>query len=327
MKNPLKKIKQKNRKFYIIGLLVVVGLIFYFFVYSSPESMVEIGKMVGADGKVIKSYSVVGGVEGVKYITLKVNVENKDKVTLSLVLKSITPSTLQSALPTNKLSLEAGKSGSWETGLIDVEQFEGKTQPFCITVLSEKLASLREESSMSGCLNITVLPNPTGSFVVGVSSGSTQGSGVNPGCTESWTCSEWSTCSSGTQTRSCVDSNNCGTTNGKPSITQTCVSQVVKFRTNLDSTYPTGSWVAYDSNQDGALECFTRSVTGSITGTPIVSFTDVYGKSWLINSATELRLVESQTSTAYSFRRFTSGTGCELSLSPVPAYSGKEVYS
>lgn len=41
-------------------------------------------------------------------------------------------------------------------------------------------------------------------------------------CTPSWQTGSWSTCTSGTQTRTVTDSNNCGTTEGKPATTQTC---------------------------------------------------------------------------------------------------------
>ena len=45
----------------------------------------------------------------------------------------------------------------------------------------------------------------------------------NPSCTSNWQCTSWTECStSGTQTRTCTDSNNCGTTKGRPAISQSC---------------------------------------------------------------------------------------------------------
>ncbi len=42
-------------------------------------------------------------------------------------------------------------------------------------------------------------------------------------CTPDWSCGSWSECSkSGTQTRTCTDSNNCGTSSGKPKTSQSC---------------------------------------------------------------------------------------------------------
>ncbi|MFA6594142.1 MAG: right-handed parallel beta-helix repeat-containing protein [Candidatus Buchananbacteria bacterium] len=49
------------------------------------------------------------------------------------------------------------------------------------------------------------------------------GGTLPPVCVESWSCADWSVCSGGTQTRTCVDSNNCGTTDSKPAVSQTCV--------------------------------------------------------------------------------------------------------
>src|SRR3989344_4023290 len=35
-------------------------------------------------------------------------------------------------------------------------------------------------------------------------------------CTENWNCGNWNSCVNGNQTRTCIDSNNCGTTTSKP---------------------------------------------------------------------------------------------------------------
>ncbi|MFA6594580.1 MAG: DUF5060 domain-containing protein [Candidatus Buchananbacteria bacterium] len=41
-------------------------------------------------------------------------------------------------------------------------------------------------------------------------------------CTENWSCGLWSTCSNNIQTRTCTDFNNCGTTAGRPALSQSC---------------------------------------------------------------------------------------------------------
>lgn len=44
-------------------------------------------------------------------------------------------------------------------------------------------------------------------------------------CTPSWGCTAWSACqSSGTQVRTCTDTRNCGTTIGKPALSQSCIA-------------------------------------------------------------------------------------------------------
>lgn len=49
-----------------------------------------------------------------------------------------------------------------------------------------------------------------------------QEGGTPPSCTPDWQCSSWSVCSDGNQTRTCADNNDCGTTEGKPSESQSC---------------------------------------------------------------------------------------------------------
>ncbi|MCK4553058.1 hypothetical protein KAT80_02550, partial [Candidatus Pacearchaeota archaeon] len=46
---------------------------------------------------------------------------------------------------------------------------------------------------------------------------------TNETCTENWDCTNWSTCINNEQTRTCIDLNDCGTTEDKPEESQTCV--------------------------------------------------------------------------------------------------------
>lgn len=41
-------------------------------------------------------------------------------------------------------------------------------------------------------------------------------------CTEDWSCGDWSDCTGDAQTRTCTDANSCGTTDDKPSTSQSC---------------------------------------------------------------------------------------------------------
>ncbi len=54
-------------------------------------------------------------------------------------------------------------------------------------------------------------------------------------CTESWSCLEWSSCTNSQQTRSCSDSNDCGTTENKPTETQYCLSQTQQLNLLLST--------------------------------------------------------------------------------------------
>ncbi|MFH0893187.1 MAG: hypothetical protein V2A54_02025 [Bacteroidota bacterium] len=55
------------------------------------------------------------------------------------------------------------------------------------------------------------------------STGGTTGGTAPPSeCAHNWSCSAWSSCVNSLQTRSCTDSNNCGTTEGRPALSQSC---------------------------------------------------------------------------------------------------------
>ena len=43
-----------------------------------------------------------------------------------------------------------------------------------------------------------------------------------PACVEEWSCGSWNSCTNGNQTRNCTDLSECGTTEFKPSISQSC---------------------------------------------------------------------------------------------------------
>jgi hypothetical protein len=47
------------------------------------------------------------------------------------------------------------------------------------------------------------------------------------GCSPSWQCSSWSVCNNNSQQRTCTDSNDCGTSTGKPAETQSCSIQCI----------------------------------------------------------------------------------------------------
>jgi hypothetical protein len=62
-------------------------------------------------------------------------------------------------------------------------------------------------------------------------------------CTPDWQCSSWSACSGNQQTRTCTDSNNCGTTTGRPALTQSCTSSSTECA-NWQSAHP--EWIFCD---------------------------------------------------------------------------------
>jgi len=58
------------------------------------------------------------------------------------------------------------------------------------------------------------------------------GGGSSDSCEENWSCSDWSECIDGTQNRTCVDLEDCGTTNKKPIEMQMCNSNTSSTNKN-----------------------------------------------------------------------------------------------
>ena len=207
----------KNKNIIITAVIILSLLIssvagYFFFIRGGSDSLLTIGGLYGPDGNLIqKGLSVVGGVEGVKYITLKINVNNKDTVPLTFSIRSLDPVEIDSKKPIGSIEIQPDGKGSFTTDLIDIELYEGGLQEFCVTVYSHKITALREESENFGCISVQIDPNPLGNFDISLES-SVGDSAVNPGCTESWQCSEWSSCANLIQTRTCTELNNCDTT-------------------------------------------------------------------------------------------------------------------
>jgi hypothetical protein len=76
-------------------------------------------------------------------------------------------------------------------------------------------------SSSSNSYDATPSSSGQGSIVSSSYSGI---SGFSVYCNESWTCNDWTACSSSIQTRTCTDSDNCGSIDYRPALSQSCDS-------------------------------------------------------------------------------------------------------
>jgi hypothetical protein len=65
-------------------------------------------------------------------------------------------------------------------------------------------------------------------------------------CVTNWQCTDWSGCSGGQQTKTCTDSNNCGTSENEPSLTQACT---------CTPNYQCGAWGACTSSGTQQRTC------------------------------------------------------------------------
>lgn len=165
-----------------ISILVLAILVLGYFKNLNVEKpFIEVNKFYDNEGNPIKvnSLAVVNGVEGVRYISLAINVLNKDSVSLTFLVNGLSPSSIISALPTNKLTIASNKTGTFLTGLIDVSSYVGTSQNFCASVVSEAILSLRQPNNKSGCITVRIDQDPSGSFDLQVSS-STENSSITP---------------------------------------------------------------------------------------------------------------------------------------------------
>ncbi len=86
---------------------------------------------------------------------------------------------------------------------------------------------------------------------------------TNPNCTSNWQCGAWSVCAGGTQTRSCNDTNQCGTTDGQPPLSQTCTVQCTP-------NWQCGAW-SVCANGSQTRSCTDQNSCGTTDGQPPLS--------------------------------------------------------
>ena len=123
-------------------------------------------------------------------------------------------------------------------------------------------------------------------FVVSglTNSGVREYGGTEPdNCVPDWDCPDWSTitCINGIQTRTCPDNNDCGTTSGRPSLTQTCTTTPPPGGCTPD--WECSGW-SFCSNSQQTRTCTDSNSCGTQTGKPEETRTcnSSESNSWLI---------------------------------------------
>lgn len=298
--------KKADTAMMLILVAVAVGIgIFIFLNMSSNKSMITINLYDAAGNKIQNNaFSVVNGVPGVASMDLSVNVKNTGTAILNCTLGTLTPPAFNTAMVKTAKQIAVGATGTWQSGIISVAQFENLQQPVSFSVpvtCNFKVGAVVNTLPVqTGTIALTILPDAQGSFTVNVTSGA--GGTV---------CGN-SVCESGETQDSCP--------------ADCTVATRVIFRT-LAGNYGSSdggspNWVALDGNGDNQLDCWVYSSTTGLTGTYLL--TDMYGVKWAKYTGTPagVLMVDFQNG-----RRFIAGSGCELSNSPVVGYEGKEKYS
>lgn len=161
-------------------------------------------------------------------------------------------------------------NGDRKTMYIDLLGDTQKYNSICI-----KDAEIFDFSEISDSCNaddetyVASIPSTVGSYSVSYTNSSNSTvkitglthSGVSQVCTEKWSYSSWSTCSSGTQTRTATDSNNCGTTNTRESLTQSCTSSSSNSGSTGSSSSSSGSEYVPSSNSNNGKIAIKPSET------------------------------------------------------------------
>lgn len=125
----------------------------------------------------------------------------------------------------------SGKSCSgWDNSYnLDIEKFniespsENAKYAFSLefnwnnTLIESSYSNFLVEATHRECVNQTCM------IVSGAGNDECSGNlECREACQPSWSCSGWGTCINGQQTQTCVDANNCRTSSGRPSLTQSC---------------------------------------------------------------------------------------------------------
>jgi|GEM_PF-4658209 len=175
-----------NRK-WVIGIsvftvfLILSGLMYYWMfhgVYNTPALGVQAyydseGHQLGVE------QAVVGGVEGVSYITFQVNALNEDTVPLEFEIIDATPQALADALPLfTKKSAEQEDYARWVSDLVAVEPYIGSDQSFTVTVLAT--SSARKDTEKTSEVIITIEEDPEAGFTIDIDNGQAEDPGFEP---------------------------------------------------------------------------------------------------------------------------------------------------
>lgn len=82
-------------------------------------------------------------------------------------------------------------------------------------------------------------------------------------CDEKWNCSEWRKCSEGKQTRACIDMNECGTSEDKPSELRTCLKIELAENENSLENNANNSLNITDNTNDTMPKSLTNSTNAN----------------------------------------------------------------
>lgn len=151
----------------LVSLLVVAGAGYLIYSHVTEDKpLLGISGYYNENGDPIGSseQAVVGDVEGVRYLTFKINALNEDYVPLTFQIIDAEPYELFEALPSTEITVDGGEYASWNSGLVDIIDYEGSIQPFTVTVIADSPA--RQPDEKTATIEIEIKEDPVSSFDV-----------------------------------------------------------------------------------------------------------------------------------------------------------------
>lgn len=177
----------KINKGIIIGvgcliLFAIAAFIFYYWIFQGVYNK----PALGIDGyydenrdQIDIEQAVVGGIEGVQYITFRVTATNEDTVPLTFEIINATPYELQDVLPMfEQETVEVDETASWLSDLVDVEPFIGMNQEFTVTVLATSGA--RKDTERTFNIFVQVDEDPEAGFSIDITQGESNDPAFEP---------------------------------------------------------------------------------------------------------------------------------------------------
>jgi hypothetical protein len=201
--------------------------------------------------------------------TCAAEVDGKLYYASEVLLMENTQPSLKKDIPHINIS----KSGQYDTEVFDLdmdEYFEdADDQEFTFGVMGAKyiiadfsdnnVLTFSNPEGFEGVENISIAVHDgydleySNHFLVKVGTGSytpSTGSAQSTGCASMWDCTSWTLCNeAGQQTRTCTDTNNCGSLEGKPGLSQVCTYVPP---TDVGPQYVAGDTVTLDIKKNPA---------------------------------------------------------------------------
>lgn len=150
----------------LVSLLAVGGTGYFVYKITQEKPLLGISGYFDENGDPIggDTQAVVGDVEGVKFLTFKVNAKNKDYVPITFKIIDAYPQKLLDVLPSTEITVNEGEYASWNSGLVDITEYEGTTQEFSVTVLAD--SPIRQPDNKTAIIEVLINEDPVSAFDV-----------------------------------------------------------------------------------------------------------------------------------------------------------------